>query len=112
MATMMLPVRRHLHTDNSRPATRPTVRGTIPSDAASLETPREACSETLMSEHPSPIPHAQIAARAQELWEAEGRPEGKAEDHWHQAESELRRRLAELAAATPPPAIPVVAGIS
>ncbi|MEP6668777.1 MAG: DUF2934 domain-containing protein [Chthoniobacter sp.] len=65
-----------------------------------------------MSEHPSPISHDQIAARAQELWEADGRPHDKAEDHWSQAESELRTKLADLAAATPPAVIPVVAGIS
>ncbi|MDR3403946.1 MAG: DUF2934 domain-containing protein [Chthoniobacter sp.] len=65
-----------------------------------------------MSEHPSPLSHDQIATRAQELWEAEGQPEGKAEDHWSQAESELSARLAELAAATPAATIPVVTGIS
>jgi len=65
-----------------------------------------------MTEHPSPIPHDQIALRAQQLWEAEGRPEGKADDHWQQAENELRMHLAELAAATPPPTVPVISGIS
>ena len=65
-----------------------------------------------MTEHPSPIPHDQIAHRAQEIWEHDGRPEGKADEHWHQAENELRQHIAQLAAATPPPAIPVIAGIS
>jgi len=65
-----------------------------------------------MTEHPSPLPHDQIARRAQELWEAEGRPEGKSDDHWLRAESELRKHRAELAAATPPATIPVVTGIS
>jgi hypothetical protein len=32
---------------------------------------------------------AQIRARAHEIWEAEGRPEGRDADHWHQAEREL-----------------------
>jgi hypothetical protein len=31
----------------------------------------------------------QIRAYAHKLWEREGRPEGKAEQFWHQAESEL-----------------------
>lgn len=26
--------------------------------------------------------------RAHELWESEGRPEGRHDDHWHQAEQE------------------------
>jgi hypothetical protein len=30
-----------------------------------------------------------IARRAQELWEEEGRPEGRAHEHWLQAEREL-----------------------
>jgi len=31
----------------------------------------------------------QIKDRAHAIWEAEGRPHGRAEDHWHQAEREL-----------------------
>jgi hypothetical protein len=65
-----------------------------------------------MSEHPSPLSHEQVAARAQQLWEDEGRPEGKSEAHWSRAESELRTQLADLAAATAPAAVPVVTGIS
>jgi len=65
-----------------------------------------------MNDHPSPIPADQIALRAQALWEEEGRPEGKAEDHWLRAETELRTHLAQLAAATPAATIPVLAGIS
>jgi hypothetical protein len=30
-----------------------------------------------------------IRARAQEIWESEGRPEGRAEEHWTQAEREI-----------------------
>lgn len=30
-----------------------------------------------------------ISRRAYELWEAEGRPHGKHDDHWHAAEREL-----------------------
>jgi hypothetical protein len=32
----------------------------------------------------------QIARRAYELWERDGRPEGKATDHWLQAEAMIR----------------------
>jgi Protein of unknown function (DUF2934) len=32
-----------------------------------------------------------IERRAYELWESEGRPEGRAQVHWHQAELEVTR---------------------
>ena len=31
-----------------------------------------------------------IAKHAYHIWEQEGRPDGKQEDHWHQAEVHLR----------------------
>ena len=36
--------------------------------------------------------HAAIARRAQELWEAAGRPEGEAARFWFRAEEELESR--------------------
>ena len=33
--------------------------------------------------------HARIAQRAKEIWEAEGRPEGRAAEHWARAEKEI-----------------------
>ncbi|HEX8280181.1 MAG TPA: DUF2934 domain-containing protein [Chthoniobacterales bacterium] len=33
-----------------------------------------------------------IAARAREIWEEEGRPDGRAEEHWLLAEAELGQR--------------------
>lgn len=33
--------------------------------------------------------HEEIAARAFEIWEREGRPENRADEHWHRAEREL-----------------------
>lgn len=36
-----------------------------------------------------------IQERAYQLWEAEGRPEGRAMDHWVQAEQEIRAELAD-----------------
>ncbi len=52
----------------------------------------------------SPEPtHEEIAARAQSIYEREGRPQGRAMQHWLQAESQL---IAErkTAAAAPAPA--------
>jgi hypothetical protein len=36
----------------------------------------------------------EVAELAQRFWEEEGRPEGKAEEHWLRAERELRGRAA------------------
>jgi hypothetical protein len=33
--------------------------------------------------------HERIRQRAYQLWEQEGRPEGRAESHWQQAEAEV-----------------------
>ena len=37
---------------------------------------------------PSP---AEIAALAQKIWEEEGHPDGKAEEHWKRAEEQLKQ---------------------
>ncbi len=39
-----------------------------------------------------------IRVRAYHIWEREGRGEGRAEDHWREAQSEVERELAQLAA--------------
>lgn len=36
------------------------------------------------------LTHNGITERAQRIWEEEGRPDGKADEHWHRAEAELR----------------------
>jgi hypothetical protein len=43
--------------------------------------------------------HDEIAARAQRIYESEGRPQGRALQHWLMAEREL---TAQQAAASPP----------
>jgi len=35
--------------------------------------------------------HEEISRRAREIWEREGRPEGRDMEHWLQAETELRQ---------------------
>lgn len=37
---------------------------------------------------------SRVAARAHEIWEAEGRPEGRDHDHWLRAEAELSAEIA------------------
>ncbi len=41
--------------------------------------------------NPVDVSEDRIAQRAQQLWEEEGRPDGRADDHWRRAEEELRR---------------------
>jgi len=41
---------------------------------------------------PATPSEAAIAAAAQRIWEEEGCPEGKAEEHWNRAEQQLRQQ--------------------
>ena len=42
--------------------------------------------------HIATFGHNEIAARAHEIWESRGRPEGSSEEDWFQAAKELRSR--------------------
>jgi hypothetical protein len=44
------------------------------------------------------IPSEAIARRAHEIWETEGRPEGRAMEHWLEAEASLRSQAGDGAA--------------
>ena len=44
-------------------------------------------------EQPVSLTHEQIRDRARMLWEQEGRPWGKEDEHWHQAEEQLKEEL-------------------
>ncbi len=61
--------------------------------------------EMMAMEEPS---DDRIRQRAHELWEQGGRPEGRQDEFWYQAEQELREmdRLRELAEAPPPIILP------
>src|SRR6478735_5632050 len=39
----------------------------------------------------NPPDRGKIAARAEQIWEQEGRPDGQADNHWRRAEEELSR---------------------
>lgn len=47
----------------------------------------------------------QIRARAHQLWERAGKPEGRDEEFWHQAERELQE-MDEIARQEPPSVLP------
>lgn len=60
---------------NSMPARRPQPSNVAPLSSAAGAATRE-----------------KIAARAYEIWEKAGRPDGQHEAHWYQAERELKAR--------------------
>lgn len=45
--------------------------------------------------HPDQDRQERIRQRAHEIWESEGRPEGREADHWSRAEQELRNRMGD-----------------
>lgn len=50
----------------------------------------------------------QIRIRAHQLWEQAGKPDGREQEFWHQAETELREMedLREIANEPPPKILP------
>jgi hypothetical protein len=40
----------------------------------------------------------QIRTRAHELWEQAGKPEGREDEFWHEAEKEIKREAEDLSA--------------
>lgn len=49
--------------------------------------------EAQQSKSAAGLTHAQIAQRAREIWERNGRPDGQDEKNWRQAEEELNREM-------------------
>ena len=47
------------------------------------------------------ITRDQIAERAFEIWEHEGKPDGRDQEHWERAEAELRAHMARMSPAKP-----------
>lgn len=50
--------------------------------------------------------NARIQRRAYQLWEAEGRPSGRAMEHWLSAEAEIKRQLPAPFTPKPPARLP------
>jgi hypothetical protein len=62
---------------------------------ASESTPKPAGAPGPASSlHVVPPTEEQVRRRAYEIYEAQGRPEGRHEEHWRQAEKEVRGRTA------------------
>ncbi len=67
----------------------------------------------LMSASPSPLSTDEIAAAAKQLWEQEGKPEGKSHEHWFRAEALVhQRQIASAAGNTATPNPPSAVGLS
>ena len=67
---------------------------------ASRTTPtRRAAGKGATSKLPKETVQERIQRRAYELWESEGRPEGRERAHWHQAELEITRARSQRAGA-------------
>jgi hypothetical protein len=49
--------------------------------------------EMAQSKAATGLTHAQIAQRAREIWERNGRADGQDEKNWRQAEEELKREM-------------------
>lgn len=54
-----------------------------------------------MNETPETLNEEEIAALAKQIWEEEGQPEGKAEEHWTRAQEQLLAARGEKALAEP-----------
>jgi hypothetical protein len=59
--------------------------------AATKQTATRTAAKPAASARPQENVQERIQRRAYELWEIEGRPEGRAQVHWHQAELEITR---------------------
>lgn len=49
----------------------------------------------------APVLEEDIRKRARELWEAAGRPEGRDEEFWHEAERRLKEEMIQHELKTP-----------
>lgn len=55
-----------------------------------------------MTELPDGMDH-RVRERAHALWEKEGRPDGRSEEFWHRAQSEVESEIGAVDAPTAPP---------
>jgi hypothetical protein len=60
-----------------------------------------------MSTNNGSLKHEEIARKAYEIYEKEGRPKGREKEHWNRAEAELKAAVKPVAstAPVPPPVI-------
>jgi hypothetical protein len=60
---------------------------------------RTAAAKPAVIGRPKEDVHDRIQRRAYELWESEGRPQGREQTHWQQAEHEIARTRGQRVAA-------------
>jgi hypothetical protein len=56
--------------------------------------PKNSAAQTNIPQAENPVDENSIRERAHQLYEESDRQEGNADEHWHQAECELKRRRA------------------
>ena len=82
-------------TPNKKPANITETQKVPQASFAGESTPKPAAAPALTSNlHVVPPTEEQVRRRAYEIYEAQGRPEGRHEEHWRQAEKEVRGRTA------------------
>ncbi len=75
-----------------------TGRSTVVAKTAPTRTSARNATRQLAGGRPMDDLERRIQQRAYELWENEGRPHGREQDHWQQAEREITGRNASNAA--------------
>ncbi len=78
-------------TSSKKPANITETQKIPQASLAGESTPKPAAASNL---HVVPSTDEQVRRRAYEIYEAQGRPEGRHEEHWRQAEKEVRGRTA------------------
>ncbi len=75
-----------------------TGRSTVVAKTAPTRTPARNAARQPATGRPMDDLERRIQQRAYELWENEGRPQGREQDHWQQAEREIAGRGVSSAA--------------
>jgi hypothetical protein len=73
-----------------------TAGGSRPSSGQVRQTEFQRSIEHAVSSQDTQDREAKIRRRAHELWEQEGRPEGRADTHWERAAQDLDREDADI----------------
>ena len=81
-----------LNTSTSKASTRAKARPRVSKAAGGAASTARTNTKSAAAKHKRPS-HDQIAARAYEIWLSLGRPIGRDDANWHQAEQELIEKL-------------------
>ena len=89
-----------LKKDATKPGKAAAPKGSAGVTAAKTKSaPRATARKTAASARQQDDLQQRVQQRAYELWESEGRPEGREQDHWLQAQHEIAKGLKSRAGA-------------